>query len=95
MAAEKADRKEFTDAADLMTKAIAVYPHSPVFYHQRGSCLFHMGEYERALADLDEAIHREPRKPEHYENRGHCYQRLGRPEEAEREFKKAAELRNQ
>jgi tetratricopeptide (TPR) repeat protein len=95
MAAEKADRKEFTDAADLMTKAIAVYPHSPVFYHQRGSCLFHMGEYERALADLDEAIHREPRKPEHYENRGHCYQRLGRPEEAEREFKKAAELRTQ
>lgn len=95
MAAEKADAGEFATAAEIMTEAITIYPESAVFRHQRGSCLFHMGEYERALADLDEAIRREPRKPEHYENRGHCYQRLGRAEDAEREFKKAAELRNQ
>lgn len=93
MAAEKADRKEFAAAADLMSKAIEAYPHAPVFYHQRGSCLFHMGEFEKALANLDQAILMEPRKPEHYENRGHCYRALGRAEEAEREFKKAEELR--
>lgn len=93
MAAEKADAKEFAAAADLMTKAIAAYPHAAVFYHQRGSCLFHMGEYEKALKDLDKAIQMEPRKPEHYENRGHCYRALGRAEEAERESKKAEELR--
>ncbi len=95
MAAEKADRNEFAAAAELMSKAISVYPHAPVFYHQRGSCLFHMGEYEKALADLDRAIEMEPRKPNHYENRGHCYRALGRAEEAEKEFKKAEELRNQ
>jgi serine/threonine protein kinase len=95
MAAEKAEAEEFTEAADLMTKALSVYPQSAVFWHQRGSCYFHSGEYEKALTDLDEAIRMEPRKPEHYENRGHCYQRLGRGEEADREFKKAEELRKQ
>ena len=95
MAAEKADAQEFAKAAELMTKAIGVYPQAPVFYHQRASCLFHMGEYEKAIADLDEAIRREPRKPEHHENRGHALNRLGRAEEAEREFKKAEELRKQ
>jgi tetratricopeptide (TPR) repeat protein len=54
-----------------------------------------MGEYEKALADLDRAIEMEPPKPDHYENRGHCYRALGRAEEAEKEFKKAEELRNQ
>ena len=95
MAAEKADLKEFAEAAELMTKAITVYPHSAVFRHQRGSCYFHSGEYEKALSDLDEAIHMEPRKPDHHENRGHTLNRLGRAEEAEREFKKAEELRKQ
>lgn len=95
MAAEKADAREFAQAAELMTKAISVYPHAAVFRHQRGSCYFHAGEYDKAVADLDEAIRMEPRKPEHYENRGHCYRRLGRDEEAEREFKKAEELRHQ
>ena len=95
MAAEQAAQKEFAAAAELMTKAIAIYPHAAVFYHQRGSCLFHLGEYEQAVLDLDEAIRREPRKPDHYENRGHCYRALGRVEDAEQEFQKAAELRNQ
>ncbi|MFM7292354.1 MAG: protein kinase domain-containing protein, partial [Planctomycetia bacterium] len=95
MAAEKADSKEFAKAAELMTKAIGVYPQAPVFYHQRGSCLFHMGEYEKALADLDQAIRMEPRKPDHHENRGHTLNRLGRAEEAERAFQTAEELRKQ
>jgi tetratricopeptide (TPR) repeat protein/tRNA A-37 threonylcarbamoyl transferase component Bud32 len=95
MAAEKVDSKEFAEAAELMTKAITVYPHSAVFRHQRGSCYFHEGQYEKALADLDEAIRMEPRKPEHHENRGHTLDRLGRADEAEREFKKAEELRKQ
>lgn len=95
MAAEKADAKEFTEAADFMTKAITVYPHAAVFRHQRGSCYFHAGQYEKALVDLDEAIRMEPSKPDHHENRGHSLNRLGRGEEAEREFQKAKELRTQ
>jgi tetratricopeptide (TPR) repeat protein len=95
MAAEKADAKEFAEAADLMTKAITVYPPAAIFRHQRGSCYFHAGQYEKALADLDEAIRMEPSKPDHHENRGHTLNRLGRGEEAEREFQKAKELRTQ
>lgn len=95
MAAEKADAKSFAEAAELMTKALAVYPHAAVFRHQRGSCFFHAGQYEKALADIDEAIRMEPGKPEHHENRGHTLERLGRAEEAEREFKQAEELRKQ
>jgi tetratricopeptide (TPR) repeat protein len=94
MAAEKADAKQFQEAADLMDKAIAVYPEAAVFYHQRGSCFFHLGEYQKAIDDLNVAIGKEPTKPDHYENRALSLQRLGRHEEADADFEKAKELRN-
>jgi serine/threonine protein kinase/formylglycine-generating enzyme required for sulfatase activity/Flp pilus assembly protein TadD len=94
MAAEKADAKQFQEAAALMDKAIAVYPESAVFYHQRGSCFFHMGEFQKAIADLNVAIGKEPTKPDHYENRALSLQRMGRHEEADADFEKAKELRS-
>lgn len=94
MAAEKADAKQFKEAADLMDKAIGIYPEAAVFYHQRGSCFFHLGEYQKAIADLDVAIGKEPTKPDHYENRALSLQRMGRHEDADADFRKAKELRS-
>ena len=65
-----------------------------VFYHQRGSCFFHLGEYQKAIDDLNVAIGKEPTKPDHYENRALSLQRMGRHEEADADFVKAKELRN-
>lgn len=94
MASEKADAKQFREAVKLMDKAIGIYPEATVFYHQRGSCLFHTGEYQKAIDDLNVAIGKEPTKPEHYENRGHCFQGMGKTDEADADFTKAKELRN-
>ena len=54
-----------------------------------------MGEYQKAIDDLNIAIAKEPTKADHYENRGLSFQRLGRDEDAEKDFKKATEMRNQ
>ena len=94
MAAEKADGKHFQEAAELMDKAITIYPEAAVFYHQRGSCFFHLGEYQKAIDDLNVAIGKEPIKPDHYENRALSLQRMGRHEEADADFEKARELRS-
>jgi Flp pilus assembly protein TadD len=51
-----------------------------------------VGEYEKSLADMDEAIRREPGNPEFHEKRGFALQKLGRDEEAAVAFKKAKEL---
>lgn len=94
MAAELADSKHFEQAVECMTKAIDIYPEAPVFRHQRGSCYFHLGEYQKAIDDLNVAIGKEPHKPDHYENRGHAYQRMGNTEAADADFRKAKELRD-
>jgi Flp pilus assembly protein TadD len=65
-----------------------------VFHHQRGSCYFHLGQYQKAIDDLNVAIGKEPHKPDHYENRGHAYQRMGNTEAADADFRKAKELRD-
>jgi len=78
-----------------MTEAIKIAPESPINYHRRGACWFHLGEYQRAYEDLTVAIGKEPGKADHYDNRGQTLQRMGRHDEAEADFNKARELREQ
>jgi serine/threonine protein kinase len=85
----------FREAMEDMNETIRLSPQSPVNYHRRASCFFHMGEYQKAIDDLNIAIAKEPIKADHYENRGLSFQRLGRDEDAEKDFTKAKEMRNQ
>lgn len=92
---EHFENGQFALAADDMTEAIKLAPESPINYHRRGACWFHLGEYQRAYEDLTVAIGKEPGKADHYDNRGQTLQRMGRHDEAEADFKKARELREQ
>lgn len=85
----------YQEAMEDMNETIRLSPESAVNYHRRASCFFHMGEYQKAIDDLNIAIAKEPTKADHYENRGLSFQRLGRDEDAEKDFKKAKEMRNQ
>ena len=51
-----------------------------------------LGQYERAIEDLNEAIRLDPQYAKAYFNRGVIYERLGKSTEAERNFAKAKEL---
>ena len=54
-----------------------------------------MGEYQKAYDDLTVAIDKESSKPDHYDNRGQTLERMGRSDDAEKDFRKARELRGQ
>lgn len=92
---DRFENGQFALAADDMTEAIRLAPESPVNYHRRGACWFHMGEYQKAYDDLTVAIDKEPSKPDHYDNRGQTLERMGRSDDAEKDFRKARELRGQ
>jgi tetratricopeptide (TPR) repeat protein len=82
-------------AADDMSEAIRLASESPVNYHRRGACWFHLGDYQKAYDDLTVAIGKEPGKPDHYDNRAQTLERMGRSDDAEKDLKKARELRGQ
>jgi Flp pilus assembly protein TadD len=52
-----------------------------------------VGEYEKSLADMNEAIKLEPGNPEFYEKRSYALRKLGRNDEAEADENKARELK--
>ena len=61
-------------------------------YSRRGACWFQMGDYQKAVDDLTEAIQREPRNAEYFSKRSLALQKLGRDEDATNDQKKAKEL---
>ena len=91
-AKERADAKQFADAATDVTEAIKHDPQAALFYHQRGSCYFNLRRYEEAAADFTLAIEREPNTSAHFFHRGLCLQALGREKEAAADFEKAKSL---
>ncbi len=65
-------------------------------YNSRGVFFMDQGQYERAIADLTEAIRLNPRDPLPYRNRAHClYQerRCSESSEADRAIAQATRLK--
>jgi serine protease Do len=58
----------------------------------RGRAYHGLGEYQRAIQDLDEAIRLNPEYAEAYNNRGIAHGMLGNSVQAEQDFAKSKEL---
>lgn len=58
-------------------------------YIERGLDFYAKGQFERALADLDEALRLEKRNAEFLATRGYILQEAGYPDEAEEDFEAA------
>ena len=69
------------------------YSLAQVYYH-RGTVHIELGDYQRALADLTEAITLAPHEAGWYDARGLVHAKLNRADEAQQDFDKAATIRS-
>ena len=65
-----AELKKEAEAQELLRQAISMMPTSAVDYLARGAAYRGLGQYEKALADYDEALKRNPNFPEVQMNKG-------------------------
>ena len=78
---------EKQDQTDQLFKAN--YPHAAVPYNDLGVNYCYMGQYEKALAEFQEALRRDPGNVDLYANLGETYVALNRLEEAQAMFEQA------
>jgi tetratricopeptide (TPR) repeat protein len=64
-------------AVDFMSRAIAIHPHNPSFYSNRGVSLQELRQLEAAVASYDQAIRLKPDYALAYFNRGVSLHALG------------------
>ena len=62
-------------------------------YYYRGTVHIELEDYQRALADLTEAVTLAPHEADWYQTRGLAYSKLSRADEAQQDFDRATELR--
>ena len=79
-------------AAELVAKAIAADPRSPLGYTARGQLLAGERQYAKAVADFDQAIKLDPKVATVYQARGVGLFMLGRFAPAVADFDKVIEL---
>ena len=85
--------RNFEDALECYSLAIAADDANHVFYGNRANVLSSMGEHERAVEDCERAIGLEPGYAKAYSRLGHALFHLGAFEEAvELGYRRAAEL---
>jgi len=101
---KKLAQKQFDEAAELYTQAIALDPSSPIYYHNRAVAYLNMahdpqnstpvaiGLAQKALADCDAGIKADPKYTKCYFRRGMANTSLGRLREAKMDFEKVAQL---
>lgn len=65
-----AELKKEAEAQELLRQAISMMPSSAIDYLARGAAFRGLGQYEKALADYDEALKRNPDFPEVQMNKG-------------------------
>jgi protein O-GlcNAc transferase len=80
-------------AVAFFSKAIAVNPHAPQAYYNRGIALQALNRFQEALVSYNKAIALKPDHAEAYSNRGIVLGALGRPKEALLSCDKAVALR--
>jgi tetratricopeptide (TPR) repeat protein len=95
--------KRYQDAVPYFDKILAIWPlpnwpfpgwkkFRSLTYAQRAICYGRQGQYEKAIADCNEAIVLDSSSVIAYTNRGECFNRLGKLEEALRDLDVAVEL---
>jgi tetratricopeptide (TPR) repeat protein len=84
-------RERYEDAVDDYTKSIELDP-SATAYFNRAFCHDELGQYAKAIADLDKVIELTPNDPEAYSNRGFAWQALGEKGRAAADFNRAKRL---
>lgn len=91
-AAEALRGKNYPKAVELLDAYLPDHPKDPRAYAMRGRALLELGQFERALADVNKAIKLRPR--ENYrdlQNRGRAQFHLGKVDEALADLTKAIE----
>ena len=81
----------FNDALSQTVERIPALDRS-IVYFQRGTAYYYKGEYDRAIADLDQAIALHPDLAMAYSNRGIAYAHKGEYDQAIEDFDQAIEL---
>src|ERR1035437_8918344 len=85
--------KQYQRAADLIGKAIELYPKNAAFYCNRGNALKELKQLDVALASCDKAIALKPDYAEAHSNRGNALKGLGQLEAALASYDKAVALK--
>ena len=78
--------------ATTVGESILLNPQDPHPYYNRGATYANIGQYERAIEDIDEAIRIDSQNPYFYQMRGQFNQALGRDSAGARDFQKAIGL---
>lgn len=86
--------EKYAEAIINSTRALA-YESTALNYEQRGILYFKSMQYEKAVADLTEAVKLAPKIAWHYEKRALAYEALGKKKEALADNEKAEELKNE
>lgn len=73
-------------------KAISLDPKSAEAHSLRGTCYDLVGDYEKALRDLDDAVQLDPQNANRYINRGNAYRDVDRSSQALKDYKYALRL---
>src|SRR3990167_4842469 len=84
--------KEYDDAIEAYTSAIALDPNYAAAYNNRGDAYANKGQYDRAIEDYNKAIALDPNYADAYGNRGNAYRNKGHIDRAIEDYNKAIAL---
>jgi len=84
--------EKYAEAINNSTRALS-YDPTALNYQQRGILYFKSMEYEKAVADLTEAVKLAPKIAWHYEKRALAYEALGKKKAAQEDNEKAEDLK--
>src|SRR3989338_7098103 len=84
--------KEYDDAIEAYTSAIALDPNYAAAYNNRGVAYKNKGQNDRAIEDYNKAIALDPNYAAAYNNRGNAYANKGQYDRAIEDYNKAIAL---
>src|SRR5262249_55504647 len=74
---EEEAKQQMDEAIAQCNKALAIAPHDPRTYNERGAAYSFKDQFEKAVADYTQAIRLDPDLALAYRNRGSAYYHLG------------------
>jgi tetratricopeptide (TPR) repeat protein len=83
------------EAFQVLKDALKRNPENPLLHFQMGLGLAHAGKFEKAADRFTKALEFAPRFPRAFDARGNCLERLGRTDEAQKDFERSKEIRQE